>query len=71
MSVITVEDRIEVLEGIAKSYLAELDNALIHAKIQRSALGPSSQLEIKVNDLQNRVDSLTHKMKRIGLICQI
>ncbi len=71
--VITHEVRIEVLEGIAKSYLSELMDALQQAKIVQltGTLRPNetpTTLDIRVRDLEVRVDSLTHKLERVDAL---
>lgn len=71
--VITHDSRVEVLEGVAKSYLVELSHALEQAKVAQmtGALQTNqtpTMLKAKVQDLQVRVDSLTDKLKSIDAL---
>lgn len=71
--VITHESRVEVLEGITKSYLVEISCALEQAKIDKIAgkLQPSItgvMLEFRVRDLQARVDSWAYKLEGIDAL---
>ena len=61
------------LRDIASMYLLELQHALQLAKIDQTVAPalPSNapvMLDIRVQDLQVRVDSLTHKLKNIDRI---
>ena len=69
----THESRTEVLESIAKSYLIELRHALEQAKISQliGNLGPNetpTMLEVRVSDLQVRVDSVTYRLESVDAL---